>query len=125
MQLHNIFSMKLLCRHFLAVCVKFGKQAVLEKAVARRWFKAYQLLFFSTSNEDCLKSGSESLQISSMPGPSFERMNRNQKYNYATRTLKAVADTLADCKAGVFGVHLRLVGVSQCLMVEKAGCITV
>lgn len=102
-------SMKLLCHHFLAVCVKVGKQPVLEKAVARRWFKAYQIQFLSTSNEDYIEAGcSQNPEISSMPGPSFERMNRNQRYNYAMRTLKAVADTLADCKADVFGARLAV-----------------
>lgn len=33
-------------------------------------------------------------------------MNRNQRFNYAMRTLKAVADNLADCQPDVFAARL-------------------
>ncbi|XP_077549572.1 uncharacterized protein LOC144162783 [Haemaphysalis longicornis] len=45
-----------------------------------------------------------------MPGPNFKRMNRNQKYNFAMRTLQSLADTLPDCQPDIFAQRLRLLG---------------
>ncbi|KAH8027138.1 hypothetical protein HPB51_002321 [Rhipicephalus microplus] len=45
-------------------------------------------------------------QVLSMPGPSFQKMDRNQRFNYAMRTLKAIADNLADCQPNVFAPQL-------------------
>ncbi|KAG0430941.1 hypothetical protein HPB47_022240 [Ixodes persulcatus] len=102
-------KMGLLCRHFLAVCVKFSLKPSLEKAVHKRWFKSCQLEFLSNSAKSNPEAGSsEEPRILSMPGPSFERMNRNQRFNYAMRTLRAVADNLADCQPDVFATRLAL-----------------
>ncbi|KAM7303422.1 uncharacterized protein ISCGN_013380, partial [Ixodes scapularis] len=101
--------MGLLCRHFLAVCVKFDLKPSFEKAVHKRWFMSCQLEFLGNSvKSNPEASSSEEPRILSMPGSSFEKMNRNQKFNYAMRTLRAVADNLADCQPDVFATRLAL-----------------
>lgn len=50
----------------------------------------------------------DQLRILSMPGPNFEIMNRNQQYNFAMRTLKSLADTLADFQPDIFARRLGL-----------------
>ncbi|KAH8032801.1 hypothetical protein HPB51_001936 [Rhipicephalus microplus] len=108
-------KMKLLCRHMLAVCARFDVKPCLKEAVSRRWFKSYQLEFLGTTadnheqddidSESTTESSAE-IQALSMPGPSFQKMNRNQCFNYAMRTLKAIADNLADCQPDVFAARL-------------------
>lgn len=102
-------KMGLLCRHFLAVCVKLSTKPDLDKAVHKRWFKNYQMSFVGPC-EDVNSEEShcpENVEIVSMPGPSFKKMNRNQRYNFAMQTLKALADTLADCRPEFFQARLR------------------
>nr|XP_050024996.1 uncharacterized protein LOC126519678 [Dermacentor andersoni] len=102
-------KMALFCRHFLAVCTKLSVQPDIEKAVHKRWFKSYQTNFVhcaQTSNQD--SHASESLEVLSIPGPCFKKMNRNQRFNFAMQTLKAVADTLADCHPEVFASRLKV-----------------
>ncbi|XP_065291475.1 uncharacterized protein [Dermacentor albipictus] len=100
-------KMKLLCRHFLYVCVKFGIKPDLTKAVHKRWFKSYQLKFMGGAVETNSEAANhEAPEILSMPGPSFEKMNRNQRYNYALRALKALVDNMADCQPDVFAERL-------------------
>ncbi|KAL3175760.1 hypothetical protein MRX96_000947 [Rhipicephalus microplus] len=102
-------KMGLLCRHFLAVCVKLSTKNDLDKAVHKRWFKNYQMSFVGPC-EDVNSEEShcpENVEIVSMPGPSFKKMNRNQRYNFAMQTLKALADTLADCRPEFFQARLR------------------
>lgn len=101
--------MALFCRHFLAVCTKLSVQPDIDKAVHKRWFKSYQTDFVEaaqTSNQD--SHVSESLEVLSIPGPCFKKMNRNQRFNFAMQTLKAVADTLADCRPEVFASRLKV-----------------
>lgn len=43
-----------------------------------------------------------------MPGPAFNKMNRNQLFNFAMRTLKPIADHLADCSPDVFRARLAV-----------------
>lgn len=97
-----------------AVCGRFSLEPCLEQVVSKRWFKSYQVECLGSTverNHQEVDSGSEAgssgeLQVVSMPGPSFEKMNRNQRFNYAMRTLKAVADNLADCQPDVFAARL-------------------
>ncbi|XP_075737794.1 uncharacterized protein ZSWIM9-like [Rhipicephalus microplus] len=108
-------KMKLLCQHMLAVCARFDVKLCLEEAVSRRWFKSYHLEFLGTTadnheqddidSESTTESSAE-IQALSMPGPSFQKMNRNQRFNYAMRMLKAIADNLADCQPDVFAARL-------------------
>lgn len=106
--------MKLLCRHMLAVCVRFNFGPCLEEVVSKRWFKSYQVECLGSTvernhQEADARSGAGSsgeLQVVSMPGHSFEKINRNQRFNYAMRTLKAVAHNLADCQPDVFAARL-------------------
>lgn len=87
----------------LAVCARFDLKSRMEAAVSRRWFKSYQVEFLRTTagrnNEGVdseFKAGS-SAEVLSMPGLSFEKMNKkNQCFHYAMRMLKAIADNLID-----------------------------
>lgn len=100
-------KMKLLCRHFLIVCMKFSIKPDLTKAVHKRWFKSYQLEYMGGAAKTNSEAGNhEAPEILSMPGPSFEKMNRNQRYNYALRTLKALVDNMADCQPDFFAERL-------------------
>uniref|UniRef100_A0A0K8RJX5 ZSWIM3 N-terminal domain-containing protein n=1 Tax=Ixodes ricinus TaxID=34613 RepID=A0A0K8RJX5_IXORI len=63
--------------------------------------------FLSNSSECNPEAGSsEEPRILSMPGPSFDKMNRNQRYDYAMQTLRSVADNLADCEPDIFATRL-------------------
>lgn len=102
-------KMGLPCRHLFAVYVRYDIEPDLEKAVRRRWFKWYQTT--SLPNPHAVAENStpaEQLRVLSMPGPNFDKMNRNQRYNFTMRTLKALADTLADCQPDIFAQRLRL-----------------
>ncbi|XP_037512314.2 uncharacterized protein LOC119389173 [Rhipicephalus sanguineus] len=105
-------SLGLICRHFLAVCHKFEKTPDIQKAVKMRWFKSYQIAFMAESSDLAAdqESPSEIVPVEplTMPGPSYAKMNRNQRFNYAMRTLKAMADHLADCPADIFSMRLEL-----------------
>lgn len=100
-------KMGLPCRHLLAVYVKYDIEPDLDKAVRSRWFKRYQAAFLPNQQAAAENSTpTDQLRILSMPGPNFEKMNRNQRYNFAMRTLKSLADTLADCQPGIFAQRL-------------------
>uniref|UniRef100_A0A2R5LBF0 Putative transcription initiation factor tfiid subunit 3 n=1 Tax=Ornithodoros turicata TaxID=34597 RepID=A0A2R5LBF0_9ACAR len=107
----TMFSkMGLLCRHFLAVCDQFNKIPDLKKAVKACWFKSYQLRFMAESatvmaNQE--PSDNDAAEILTLPGPSYQKMNRNQRFNYAMRTFKAIADLLADCPTALFVARLE------------------
>ncbi|CAN8008465.1 unnamed protein product [Ixodes pacificus] len=74
-----------------------GRNPFLEKAVHN----------LSNSSECNPEAGSsEEPRILSVPGPSFDEMNRNQRYDYAMQTLRAVADNLADCQPDIFATRL-------------------
>lgn len=74
-----------------------GRNPFLEKAIHN----------LSNSSECNPEAGSsEEPRILSMPGPSFDKMNRNQRYDYAMQTLTAVADNLADCQPDIFATRL-------------------
>lgn len=104
-------KMGLLCRHFLAVCQQSNKTPDLQKAVKARWFKSHQLGFMAESARKAASEASREetdvTEVLTMPGPSYERVNRNQRFNFAMRTFKAIADHLADCPAAVFTTRLE------------------
>lgn len=65
--------------------------------------KSFQLNFLASSGEpdsDISSPGSQDVLI--LPSPKLTKMNRNQRNNYALRTLKSLADNLADCEPDVF-----------------------
>lgn len=102
-------KMGLPCRHLLAVYVKYDTEPDLEKAVRSSWFKWYQAALLPNQQAAAENSTpTDQLRILSMPGPNFEIMNRNWQYNFAMRTLKSLADTLADFQPDIFAQRLRL-----------------
>lgn len=98
------------------MCRKHKLQPDLEKAIHKRWFKSFQLDFLASANQTSCDSdetphcseekGLQEVQIQSLPGPSFQTMSRNQRFNYVMRTLKTLADNLADCQPEVFASRL-------------------
>lgn len=107
------------CKHLLAVCLHCVTQPDLEKIVHKRWYKSYQLDFLASSHQEPQLPGTnhqepqinsesicENVDVLSMAGLCFEKMNRNQRYNYASRTLKSLCDNLADCAPKVFAARL-------------------
>lgn len=104
--------MGLFCRHFLATCEKYSIVPDLKMAIRARWFKSYQLGYMADKTEpDSSQEPTEMCpveEIATMPGPSYEKMNRSQRFSFAMRTFKAMADHLADCPTDIFTARLGL-----------------
>ncbi|XP_064485129.1 uncharacterized protein ZSWIM9-like [Ornithodoros turicata] len=102
----TFLKMGVLCRHLLAVCDVKKTKPDLSKAVHKRWTKSYMTDFLmSVSGSDTGPPSTEP-QVLQISQPCLAKMNRNQRYNYAMRTLKALADNLADCRPEVFATRL-------------------
>lgn len=89
------------CRHILAVCERTGIMPDLSKVLKPRWFKSHHLRIMAADadeEENCANTSRQStnVELLTMPGPAFNKMNRNQLFNYAMRTLKPIVDYLAD-----------------------------
>ncbi|XP_077537073.1 uncharacterized protein LOC144149387 [Haemaphysalis longicornis] len=104
--------MGLLCRHFLATCEKYGIMPDLKTAIKARWFKSYQLDYMAKNTESGSSQQPSEIcpneEIATMPAPSYEKMNRSQRFNFAMRTFKTMADHLADCPTDIFTARLGL-----------------
>ncbi|XP_049517097.1 uncharacterized protein LOC119441311 isoform X2 [Dermacentor silvarum] len=102
--------MGLLCRHIVAVYERNGAVPELSKFVKPRWFKFYHLRVMAADNnaEENCDASQESTEPLTMPGPAFHKMNRNQLFNHAMRTLKTIADFLADSPHEVFAARLEI-----------------
>lgn len=66
------------------------------------------------------------IELLTMPGPAFNKMNRNQLFNYAMRTLKPIADHLADCSPDFFRARLAVLEnvYADWLTESSSGCVS-
>lgn len=123
-------KMGLPCRHILAVCERTSVMPDLSKVVKPRWFKSHHLRIMAADADaeetcDTASHQSTNVELLTMPGPAFNKMNRNELFNYAMRTLKSVADHLADCSPDVFRAKLAVIEnlYADWLTESSSGCV--
>lgn len=124
-------KMGLPCRHILAVCERTSVMPDLSKVVKPRWFKSHHLRIMAADADaeetcDTASHQSTNVELLTMPGPAFIKMNRNELFNYAMRTPKSVADHLADCSPDVFRAKLAVIEnlYADWLTESSSGCVS-
>lgn len=103
----------------------------LSKVVKPRWFKSHHLRIMAADADaeetcDTASHQSTNVELLTMPGPAFIKMNRNELFNYAMRTPKSVADHLADCSPDVFRSKLAVIEnlYADWLTESSSGCVS-
>lgn len=100
-------TMKLPCRHIIKVHTERNININLNLCAHQRWFQTAQ--YFPSSHQQLVVEDRPRPVIDVLQGPDFEAMSRTSKYNYAFRTLKQMADCMAETGARTFGKRVSVV----------------